>query len=355
MTTACNLEVARRDSILKYSAPHLHEHDRNRLRRSGFKSVDLFSHSVLNSVEISMRGIDLLKVKNWIVDLYTLQEEVHLFHKILLKTLPEVLFVAKQTLKIKKIKDHHNPPEGVVVAEGNDYPADLAPGGRLQCYYQVWEQKECHLRVALILKHSYRIAQPIDLSHTIHSDNTNPQKQTCWNLCRKCFRKKAIIPVRMSASLGFYSRLLLVPEPGKKWRAVIDLSALNIHLSVSTFKMEMAEVIRNSICKGEWVVSVDLTDAYFHIPKHQTSQNLLRFHVGGCSFPFRALTFWYSNGSTRIHPHSQRGKAYTAKQRHSDILVSRWLVTSSSISADLHGAVKTIGHICPGTQLGNQL
>ena len=51
MTMACNMELAHRDSILKYSAPHLHEHDRNRLRRSGFKSVDLFSPSVLNSVE----------------------------------------------------------------------------------------------------------------------------------------------------------------------------------------------------------------------------------------------------------------------------------------------------------------
>ena len=127
-----------------------------------------------------MRGIDLLKGKNWTVDLDIFQEEVHLFHKVPLKAMPEVLFVAKQTLKINK--DHHNPPEGVVVAEGNTYPADLAPGGRLQSYYQVWRQKECDPMVALILKHGYRIilAQPIKLSHTptIHSSYANPQKQT---------------------------------------------------------------------------------------------------------------------------------------------------------------------------------
>ena len=51
MTMACNLELARRDTILKLCAPQLHEHDRNRLRRSGFTSSDLFSPSVLNSVE----------------------------------------------------------------------------------------------------------------------------------------------------------------------------------------------------------------------------------------------------------------------------------------------------------------
>ena len=51
MTMSCNMQLARRDTILKFSAPHLHEHDRNRLRRSGFTSTDLFSPSVLNNVE----------------------------------------------------------------------------------------------------------------------------------------------------------------------------------------------------------------------------------------------------------------------------------------------------------------
>ena len=183
-----------------------------------------------------------------------------------------------------------------MVAEGNDYPVDLAPGGRLQCYYQVWEKKKCHPRVALILKHGYKIVlvKPIELSRfpTIQSGYAHPQKQKFLVDCvQEMLQKKAIIQVKMSASLGFYSRLFLVPKPGKKWRPVIDLSVVNMHLSVPTFKMETAEIIRNSICKGEWVVSVDLTDAYFHIPIHQKSQNLLRFHVGGRSFQFRALPF----------------------------------------------------------------
>ena len=91
-----------------------------------------------------------------------------------------------------------------------------------------------------------------------------------------------------------------MPKPGKKWRPVIDLSVLSNHLTVPTFKMETAEVIRNSICKGEWIVSVDLTDAYFHVPIHQRSQNLLRFHVGGRSFQFRALPFGIATAPLRF-------------------------------------------------------
>ena len=51
MTMACNLQLARRDTTLKQCAPHLHEHDWNRLRRSGFMSADLFSPAILNAVE----------------------------------------------------------------------------------------------------------------------------------------------------------------------------------------------------------------------------------------------------------------------------------------------------------------
>ena len=51
MIMACNLELARRDTTLKNAASHLHEHDRNRLRRSGFMSQDLFSLAILDAIE----------------------------------------------------------------------------------------------------------------------------------------------------------------------------------------------------------------------------------------------------------------------------------------------------------------
>ena len=162
----------------------------------------------------------------------------------------------------------HNLPEEVVVEQGNDNikEMDISPGGRLQLFYKVWLANECHARVAHILKNGYEIIlkSPIKLSRnpTIRSGYANQQKQNFLLECvDQMLQKKAIILVKMCASLGFHSRLFLIPKPGKKWRPVIDLSVLNSHLSVPTFKMETAEVIRNSVCKGEWVVSVVLTDA----------------------------------------------------------------------------------------------
>ena len=55
--------------------------------------------------------------------------------------------------------------------------------------------------------------------------------------------------------------------------------------------METAESIRKSIRQGEWVSSIDLTDAYFHVPIHLQSQNYLRFQTKKGVFQFPALPF----------------------------------------------------------------
>ena len=55
--------------------------------------------------------------------------------------------------------------------------------------------------------------------------------------------------------------------------------------------METAEVIRASLQEGEWVASIDLTDAYFHVPIQPKFQKYLRFHVQGQAYQFRAPPF----------------------------------------------------------------
>ena len=92
-------------------------------------------------------------------------------------------------------------------------------------------------------------------------------------------------------SLGFYSRLFLIPKQGKQWRPVIDLSSLNQYLTVSKLNMETPESIRASLRQGEWVTSIDLSDAYLHLPIHPQSRTFLRFHHKGISYQFSSLPF----------------------------------------------------------------
>ena len=72
---------------------------------------------------------------------------------------------------------------------------------------------------------------------------------------------------------------LLVPKPNNRWRPILDHSALNRFLHVKTFKMETPESIRLSLQQGEWVTSLDFSDAYFHIPINQVSRKYLQLHL----------------------------------------------------------------------------
>ena len=71
----------------------------------------------------------------------------------------------------------------------------------------------------------------------------------------------------------------------------MDLSKLNLFLQPGTFKMETLETIRLSLRRGEWVTSLDFSDAYFHIPINQQSQKYLRFFLGKDTYQFTALPF----------------------------------------------------------------
>jgi len=55
--------------------------------------------------------------------------------------------------------------------------------------------------------------------------------------------------------------------------------------------METPEIVRASLSKGMWTFSIDLKDAYFHIPIHPSSRKYLRINFQGVSYQFRALPF----------------------------------------------------------------
>ncbi len=72
--------------------------------------------------------------------------------------------------------------------------------------------------------------------------------------------------MRDHSSPGYYSHLFLVPKKNGKYRPVIDLSPLNRGIQLEHFKMETQRSARDIILNGTWSVSIDLQDAYLHVP-----------------------------------------------------------------------------------------
>ena len=103
--------------------------------------------------------------------------------------------------------------------------------------------------------------------------------------------KQAVERVHDVSSPGFYSRLFLVQKKSGSWRPVIDLKVLNDFLVKPTFKMETPAFIRKSIRPMHWGVSLDLEDAFFHVPIHTSYRKYLRFAFRGQVYQFRAMPF----------------------------------------------------------------
>ena len=118
---------------------------------------------------------------------------------------------------------------------------------------------------------------------------------TLLEICQSLLEKGAVERVRDFSSAGFYSRLFFVPKKSGGIRPIIDLSTLNLSLVIPRFKMETIHSIRRSLRRDSWTYSVDLQDAYFHIPIHPSSRRFLRFQVQDQVFQFKALPFGLSS------------------------------------------------------------
>ena len=83
----------------------------------------------------------------------------------------------------------------------------------------------------------------------------------------------------------------LVQKASGSWRPIIDLSTLNDYVTSSHFHMETPQSVLRAIRPGDWMVSLDLQDAYLQVPVHHDSRRYLRFVVEGRTYQFRVLCF----------------------------------------------------------------
>ena len=164
-------------------------------------------------------------------------------------------------------------------------------------------------------------------------------------------RKGAVEPAPQSP--GFYSRLFLVQKASGSWRPIIDLSTLNDYVTSSHFHMETPQSVLRSIRQGDWMVSLDLQDAYLQVPVHHDSRRYLRFVVGGRTYQFRVLCFGLTTAPqvfTRIMaPVSAILHKYGVRMLH---YLDNWLILASSKIACLESRDRLL-KIC--TELGIQV
>ena len=127
---------------------------------------------------------------------------------------------------------------------------------------------------------------------------------------------------------------------------MIDLSMLNLRVRKTPFKMETLQSVLLSVQSGDWMVFIDLKDAYLQIPMHPDSRKYLRFVALNQVFQFKALCFGLSTApqdftrvmtpvSARLHRLGIRMCRY----------LDDWLLQASSRPLVLQ-ALETVIHLC---------
>ena len=92
-------------------------------------------------------------------------------------------------------------------------------------------------------------------------------------------------------SSGETTRIFVVQKDSGSWRPIIDLSTLNTFIVSQRFHMETPQSVLRSIRQADWMISLDLQDAYLQVPIHPESRRYIRFTMGGVPYQFRVLCF----------------------------------------------------------------
>ena len=86
----------------------------------------------------------------------------------------------------------------------------------------------------------------------------------------------------------------MVMKASRAWRPVIDLSTLNLWIQQTSFKMETLQSVLLSVRPGDWMVSLDLKDAYLQVPCTRIHASSSGSWWGGKVYQFKVLCFGFS-------------------------------------------------------------
>jgi hypothetical protein len=114
--------------------------------------------------------------------------------------------------------------------------------------------------------------------------------------------QKEAIEVADPKTPGFYCHFFLVKKKDGGFRPVLNLKPLNKFILYKKFTMETSRTVLHFLRQGQWMVSLDLKDAYLHVPIYPSHRPFLRFAFQGKVYQFRVLPFGLSS-APRVFTH----------------------------------------------------
>jgi hypothetical protein len=90
------------------------------------------------------------------------------------------------------------------------------------------------------------------------------------------------------------SRIFTVPKKSGGYRPCLNLRPLNAYCKYAKFKMEGLKTVRDLIRQNDHMVSIDLKDAYHHVPIKESARPYFRFRWEEKIYQCNAMPFGWS-------------------------------------------------------------
>ena len=189
------------------------------------------------------------------------------------------------------------PPHFRVV---NDYSGDCRVGdyspvgGRISRFTRKWQVVTSDLFVLSVVRNGFQIYVQSNFPGVIRKTTVTPKDPRVilriQEEIRDLILKDAIVQIDDFQSLCL-SPIFVIPKKTGDLRVILNLKEFNLFLSTQHFRMETLNVILPQLSAKDWAVSIDLKDAYLHIPIHPESRRFLGFQFLNTTYQYKVLPF----------------------------------------------------------------
>lgn len=164
--------------------------------------------------------------------------------------------------------------------------ADLPVGGRLRHFAHAWGHASRWVRRVVTNGLALRFSRPPRLRVIGRGPALDG---VCRNLVDAYVAKNALH--RTCRRRGMVSRIFAVPKHDGGHRLVFDLRSVNLLLSPLPTRFTGHQRLRQLLPVGSWMASLDIQDAYLHVPVHRSVRRYLCFVDADRCYEFHSLPF----------------------------------------------------------------
>ena len=128
----------------------------------------------------------------------------------------------------------------------------------------------------------HRDNQPSAFAHAEFVDQQVAEMLTAVAVRKTCKRPRCVSP------LG------VVPKANNKLRLILDVRGVNEGLKKVPFRMESLLDLADTARQGDWMISLDQTQGYYHVELHASAAEYMGFEWRGQYYTFCVLPFGLS-------------------------------------------------------------